>query len=38
MQVDELINFANIEIQQFITKVENLTTFTNWNTSNNHWL
>jgi hypothetical protein len=38
MQVDELSNFASIEIQQFITKVEDLTTSTNWNASNNHWL
>jgi hypothetical protein len=29
MQVDELTNFVNIEVQQFITKVENLSTFTN---------
>jgi len=29
MQVDELTNFANIEVQPFITKVEDLTTSTN---------
>jgi hypothetical protein len=29
MQVDELTNFVNIEVQQFITKVEDLTTPTN---------
>jgi hypothetical protein len=28
MQVDELTNFANIEVQQFMTKVEDLTTST----------
>jgi hypothetical protein len=35
-QADEITNFVSIEVQQFITNVDDLATFANQNASNNH--